>query len=257
MMDSVVHGVVFGALGLVLGPVVGIVVDRAVERVPVRPEHRCPTCEQGLGSGSLLPIIGGLRRCRPCGDQWSWRYPIVDFLTVVVLALIGMRFGFSWVVAPYLGFGLVAVALTVIDAETHLLPNVIVWPSIWASLFAIMTLSGFNDYSAGIAGALAGGAVAGGLLGIAHLVYEPGMGRGDVKLALLLGLFVGWPYTDWADATRASLWMIILALMVVGFGGALINLIRYRSIRGAEVPFGPALIGASLLILVGSTGTGI
>lgn len=234
-------------LGLLVGPWLGIVVDRAVERVVPAAEHRCPRCERGLGLRSLIVGFGWFTGRCSCGARPSLRYPLVDLATAFGWGLVGYRFGDSHLLVPYLGLAAVSVVLAVIDIETHLLPNIIVWPSIWTSLFLVVVISGFNDDPDAIYSALVAGAVMGGFIGAAHLVYSAGMGRGDVKLAALLGLFVGWPHPSQLDAAQLGLYSLLLALIGGGVVGGLYNLARRRG--RAEIPFGPALIGASWVVL--------
>lgn len=236
-------------LGLILGPLLGIAVDRTVDRLRFEPAHRCVHCETGLGASSLTPIVHWRQRCPNCERHKGWRYPAVDVVTGIVFALAGVRFGTEWMLAPYLALGAVLVVLSAIDLETHLLPNIIVWPSILAALFLVFVLSGQFDYADGIYSALLGAAVFGGFIGVAHIVNEAGMGRGDVKLAALLGLFVGWPQPGLMDTVR----LVFYALFFAFLGGALVgmayNIIRRRG-RNAEFPFGPALAAGALAMIV-------
>jgi leader peptidase (prepilin peptidase)/N-methyltransferase len=236
--------------GLGAGPALGVVVDRAVDRLGVAAEQRCVHCQAGQGHRSLVPVAGWLQTCHRCGRHKGWRYPLVDLAVAVTFALLAARFGTSWMLGPYLGLGAVLVVLSAIDLETHLLPNVIVWPAILSALFVILVMSGELDYPEGVNAALLGGAAFGGFIGAAHLAYEPGMGRGDVKLGLLLGLFVGWAEPDLLDVIRLVLYAILLALAGGGVVGLAWNLARRRG--RAEIPFGPALASASLAVIIGS-----
>ena len=247
-MASLLLAAALALVGLVVGPWAGIIVDRAVDRVRLEPEHRCSVCQTGLGSRSLRPVLSWTDHCPSCANHKGIRYPLVDLATVGVFMILALRFGWSPMVLPYLALGVVLVALSAIDIETHLLPNVIVWPSILAGLFLILVFSGEFDYVAGINAALLGAAVFGGFIGFAHVLYENGMGRGDVKLALLLGLFIGWLQPGLVDATRLVFWAILLALAGGGLAGLAYNLARGRG--RAEIPFGPALAAASLAIVV-------
>jgi leader peptidase (prepilin peptidase)/N-methyltransferase len=234
--------------GLAVGPLLGIVVDRAADRLPPAAEHRCVHCEAGQGHRSLLPVAGWFRPCPRCRRLKGRRYPLVDAATATVFAMLAARFGASWVLAPYLGLAAVLVVLSAIDLETHLLPNIIVWPAILTGLFAILVFSGELDQAGNLYAALAGGLAFGGFLGAAHLAYEPGMGRGDVKLGLLLGLFVGWLTSDLLLAVRLVLVAILLALAGGGVAGLAWNRIRRRG--RAEIPFGPALATAALAVIL-------
>lgn len=249
-------------VGLVVGPFLGIAVDRVVERVPLAPEHRCVHCEGAQGSSSLVPIVGWFATCSHCGRHKGLRYPAVDITTAAVFALLGLRFltddgSFDWRLWPYLAVGAVLVVLSAVDVETHLLPNIVVWPSIAVGLFTVLVLSGeFGDADA-ITSALVGGAVFGGFIGLTHVVHEAGMGRGDVKLALFLGIFVGWLQTDPLTTMRLVFYAILIALLGGGLIGLAYNLIRRRG--RAEIPFGPALAAGALAIILVSpsiAGTG-
>lgn len=240
------------ALGLIVGPVLGIAVDRTVERVRPRPEHRCVRCEHGQGARSLIPVISWRQKCLGCGRHKGLRYPAVDIAAALIFTLLGLRFldndGVDWRLWPYLVVAAVLVVLSAIDFETHLLPNIVVWPSIGMGLFAVLVLSGELGYPEGIGPALLGGAIFGGFIGLAHLVNEQGMGRGDVKLAVLLGLFVGWLQSDVLLATRLVLYAIFIALLGGGLAGLAYNLIRRRG--RAEIPFGPALAAGALVVIL-------
>lgn len=237
-------------VGIVVGPWLGIIVDRTVERLPLRPEQRCTGCQAGLGPTSLIPVVNWSGSCPVCGAHKGRRYPLVDMATGLVFAALGARFGVSWMLLPYLALGAVLVVLSAIDTETHLLPNIIVWPTFLAALFAILVISGQRDYVDGIYSALLGAAVFAGFIGAAHLFYEQGMGRGDVKLSMILGLFLGWMQPGLIDTTRLVLATIILALVGGGFVGLLYNLIRRRG--RAEIPFGPALAAATVTAVLAS-----
>lgn len=233
---------------LIVGPLLGVVVDRAVERERPRAEHRCVHCRAGLGAGSLVPVLGWFGPCPSCSRKKGGRYRAVDLALIGVFGAVGARFGLDWHIVPYLGLAAVLVVLSAIDIETHLLPNVIVWPSIWLGLFVILVVSGQQGDAASIQAALVGGGVFGGFIGAAHLFNERGMGRGDVKLALLLGLFVGWLQPDRLIAVRLVLYTILLAMLGGGMVGLVYNLVRGRG--QAEIPFGPALASATLVIIV-------
>ncbi|MEM8925871.1 MAG: A24 family peptidase [Actinomycetota bacterium] len=236
-------------IGLVVGPWLGVIADRAPDRIVPRAEHRCPHCEVGWGLRSMLPFVDWWGRCPACEHRKGTRYVLIDVSTAVVFAAVAWRFGGDWRLVPYLALGAVLVALSVIDVETHLLPNVVVYPSIAVGLFAVLVLSGELGYTDGLFPALLGAALFFGFTGAAHLVYEPGMGLGDVKLSLLLGLFIGWLHPSLLTATRLVLYALVLASLGGGLIGLAVNLIRRR--RG-EIPFGPALAAATIAVIVAS-----
>jgi leader peptidase (prepilin peptidase)/N-methyltransferase len=240
------------ALGVVVGPGLGVLVDRLIDRTTPTLEHRCANCRCGLGRRSLRPVIGWWQRCDDCGLHKGRRYPLIDIATAALFGSMALRFDSGWMLGPYLVLVAVLVVLSAVDFETHRLPNVVVWPSFVVSLFVIFVISGQRDYASGIYSALLGCVVFAGFLGIAHLIHEPGMGLGDVKLALTLGLFLGWLQPGLVDTTRLVLGTIFVALVTGAIGGIIYNTIRSRG--RSEVPFGPALAAATLAaVLVSGT----
>ncbi len=239
------------AVALILGPFLGIVVDRAAGRLRVQFEHRCVSCQAGQGTSSMIPVLTWFRSCGRCGRHKGVRYPAVDLMLVASFVLLGRRFDDPRVLMPYLLLSAVLVTLSVIDAETHLLPNNVVWPSILAGLFLVLVVSGELGYEQGIYSALFGAGLLGGTLGLLHVAYEPGMGRGDVKLALLLGLFVGWIEPGLIGTVQRILYVMLLAFGGAGVVGLAYNMIRRRK---GEIPFGPALAVATMLVVLVSPG---
>lgn len=234
--------------GIVIGPFLGVLVDRLHDRVAVAFEHRCTSCSYGLSQKSLVPVWHWWQNCPSCQQHKGVRYIAVDVSTICVFGLLATRFGFQGRLVPYLGLGAVLVVLSIVDFETHLLPNVVVWPSIWLSLGVILLSSRVLDGGGDALSALTGAAVFGGFIGLSHLIYQRGMGRGDVKLALLLGLFIGWLQPGLLIATRLVLYTILGSLVGGAALGSLYNVIRRRG--RAEIPFGPALAGASLVMIL-------
>lgn len=236
-------------VALIAGPWLGIAVDRLIDRTPPTMEHRCCHCAQGLGLSSLMPVYHWRQRCGHCHSRQTARYWSVDGLLSVVFVALGLRFGWSLQLVPYMALAGVLVVLSVVDIETHLLPNIVVWPSIVTGIAITLGLSPFIDESRW-APAIIGGLVYGGFIGLAHIVYPPGMGRGDVKLALLLGIFIGWVAAEWIDAIRLVMYAMIVASLGGAIGGVLYNLATRRGRE--EIPFGPALAASALLVIVSS-----
>jgi leader peptidase (prepilin peptidase)/N-methyltransferase len=236
--------------GLVLGPWLGVLVDRVVPRARLAAEHRCTGCQAGQGARSLLPVIGWYRACPRCGRSPWWRYPLVDLATAGLFAVVALRFGAGWQLAPYLALAAVLVVLSAIDLETHLLPDRLTWPANLSALFVVLVLSGERGDSAGLQAALVGAAVFTGFIGVTHLVHEQGMGRGDVKLSVMLGLFTGWVAPDAVTALRLVLYALFLAFLGGGLVGLVYNLARRRG--RAEIPFGPALAAGALVVILTS-----
>jgi leader peptidase (prepilin peptidase)/N-methyltransferase len=253
---------VFAALlGLAIGSFLNVVIWRVPRHESlVAPPSACPNCGHAIRSRDNIPVISWLllrRRCRDCAAPISGRYPLVEAATAAFFVLVTLTFLLHglpvsddvavWATAlpAYLFLAAVSVALAAIDIDVHKLPNMIVLPSIavGAILLAAATFV-LGDWGVFVR-ALLGAAVLCAFYFLLLVVYPKGMGVGDVKLAALLGLYLGW--IGW-DALIVGAFAAFLAGGV--FSIALI-LIR-RADRKTQIPFGPwMLLGAWIGIIFG------
>lgn len=253
--------VLLGLFGFLIGPLLGIAADRLVERESFDATHRCQRCQADLGGApALLPFASWRRHCPVEAGHPRWRYPLIDVLTASVLAIAGWRFGFTWQLWPYAAFFLALVVMIVIDIEHHLLIDVLTYPTLFIGAFAVLVLSGPNNYSDGLNPAFIAATIFGLAFWAAHLIYPRGLGLGDVKLIPSLGLFIGWLTTDTLEAVMLMLYMFIGANLV----GAVIGLSmrawtkRQPAERFAhqpddwepgEIPMGPFLALATIVTI--------
>ena len=238
--------------GLVIGSFLNVVIVRvpAHESV-VRPPSKCPQCQAEIAPRDNIPVLSWILlkgRCRSCQEPIPAGYPLVEAANALLWVLAGLRFGESWEVIPYALFFSVLLALSVIDLYLYILPNKITYPSVVVSAIVIIPLSyvATDNPGGAILGAFIGGFGYAFFLGITLIAYElivrkEGMGMGDVKLAALLGLWVGWLHPV------LVLYALIAASVIGLVVGALILAVRRES---RPYPFGPWLaLGAILVIL--------
>ncbi len=222
MSEVFLAAVLLGLFGFLIGPLLGVAADRLVARESFVATHRCQRCRADLGGArALLPFASWRRRCPEDAGHPRWRYPLIDVSSAAALAVAGWRFGFSWQLWPYALFFAALVVMLVIDIEHHLLLNVLTYPTALVAAFAVLVLSGPNDFSDGVNPAFICAALFGTVFWVAHMLYPRGLGLGDVKLIPSLGLFVGWMTSDALDAVSLMLYMFIganLAGVVVGLG---------------------------------------
>ena len=182
-----------------------------------------------------LPLFDPLKPVRP-----SRRDLIVHVLVLVLFVMAALRFDEAPVgeLAGFLLlFGALA-ALTVIDIECYRLPDRIVLPTLAVSVPLVAIVSVVADDASRIRYALAGGALYFGFLFVAHLISPRGMGFGDVKLAALMGLYVGWLGSDYVEAIALVLWAMLIGFLSGTVLGVALLVTRRRS---RPFPFGPFL----------------
>jgi leader peptidase (prepilin peptidase)/N-methyltransferase len=165
-------------------------------------------------------------RCRSCREPISWRYPVVEALSIGVGGVILWRFGPTWPGLRMFLLGLGLVAVTFIDLEHLLIPDRITLPGI-----AVGLLTALYPAPGQIVDALGGCLLAGGLFYLVALASRGGMGGGDVKLAAMIGAFLGW------QLALVAVFVGVLAGGLVGIG------LLLGGLKGRKdpVPFGPFL----------------
>lgn len=137
----------------------------------------------------------------------------------------------------------IAVWLSVIDLRSHLLPNRIVYPSILLAILLLATASGTAaDLGSLLRTIFAALALGGGYL-VLRLIYPAGMGLGDVKLAVVLGAYLG--YLSWGHLFYAT----VLTFLLGGLTGVVLILSRKGSAKSA-IPFGPFMFAGTIVALL-------
>ena len=249
-----------GILGLLVGSFLNVVVYRVPAGMSVvRPRSSCPRCGHEISAIENIPVLSWLAlrgRCRSCAQPISARYPLVELGGAVAFALVA-----AWIVtgtsptmtpaaalrlAALLYLAAITIALALIDLDVHRLPNAIVVPS-YAVGAVLLGASGLlaGDF-VGLARAAAGAGASVLFYTILALVKPGGMGLGDVKLAGVLGMYLG--AAGWAQLAVGT-----IAAFVLGGTVAVILLIAQRARRTDGLPFGPwMLAGAWTGLVVGA-----
>jgi leader peptidase (prepilin peptidase) / N-methyltransferase len=227
----------FALLGLVVGSFLNVVAHRLPRGQSLaRPRSRCPQCATQLRAVDNVPVVSWLLlrgRCHHCGAGISPRYPLVELVTAALYVAVVLTQHDA--VRIVLGVLLVTalVPITLIDLDLRIIPNRITGPAALAALVAIAALDVDVLPEAVIAGAAAGG-----FFLLAAMLYPSGMGMGDVKLAGVLGLYLG----------RSVAPAVLIALVGgVVVGAAVIARKGAREGRRTAVPFGPFLALGGLI----------
>jgi leader peptidase (prepilin peptidase) / N-methyltransferase len=251
-----------GLLGLAIGSFLNVVVYRVPAGRSLTPDSACPNCGTAIRKRDNIPVVSWLvlrGKCRGCAQPISARYPLVEAGTAIAFVLVTARFGPAVLDAAtpqdavagtielgaFLTLTAVSIALALIDLDTKRLPNVIVVPALLAGILLLGAAAVVRGDWPALAGALLGGAGLFVLYLVLALVSRGGMGFGDVKLAAVLGLYLG--FLGWGN-------LLVGAFAAFLFGavfGLALMLIR-RAGRKSAIPFGPWMIlGAWLGVFAG------
>jgi leader peptidase (prepilin peptidase)/N-methyltransferase len=247
---TVIVAVISGVYGLLIGSFLNVVIWRVPRKESiVRPASHCPGCDARIANRDNVPVVSWLLlrgRCRNCGAAISVRYPFVELFTAVLFAAVGARFAHSWALPAYLVLAGALVALSAIDLEHYILPNRILYPTDAAAIVLLAVASGAtHDWGAFIRALLAG-AVAFAVFFVIHIASPRGMGFGDVRLAFLLGLALGW--LGWGEVAGGLFAGFLYGAVI----GVVLIAVKIRG-RKQQIPFGPFLAtGAMTFVLFGS-----
>ena len=207
------------------------------------PHSECPHCAHKIRAWENIPVVSYLMlggKCANCRAKISLRYPLVELATGVLSAFVVYHFGLGWQAAAFLVLTWGLLAMSLIDADHQLLPDVLVLPLLWLGLIVNGQGLFTNLYDA------LWGAVAGYLsLWLVYWAFKlitakEGMGYGDFKLLAMLGAWGGWQ-------------ILPLTILLSSLVGAVLGVIMLR-MRNAQtstpIPFGPYLAIAGWIALL-------
>lgn len=267
--------ILIGIMGLFIGSFLNVVIYRVPAGLSiVSPPSACPRCGAAIRTYDNIPVLSWLflrGKCRSCKTSISARYPLVEAGTGVAFAAVAVWVTHGWggvstgsttglgsttgvalavgilMLVAFLYLAAASVALALIDLDVHRLPNSIVFPSYVVGI-VLLGAAGLvsGDYAALLRAGI-GLAALWAVYLVMALAYPGGMGFGDVKLAGVLGLFIG--YVGWGS-------LIVGAFSAFLLGGlfALGLLIARRANRKSGIPFGPwMLAGAWVGVFFGNT----
>lgn len=207
------------------------------------PRSRCPQCANEITALQNIPIISYLRlrgRCAGCKTKISVRYPIIEFVTMMLSLLVAWKLGPT----PAAALGIVVtwflVAMSMIDFDHQLLPDTMTLPLMWIGLLAAL-VPVFTDLQSAVVGAALGYMILWSIYQLFKLITgKEGMGFGDFKLLAALGALLGWQ----------TLPIIILLSSVVGAVVGIAIIAITRRDKNIPIPFGPYLAAAGWLAML-------
>lgn len=240
----------FGVIGVPVGSFLNVVIDRVPDKHSLRGRREGEATDplEVLGV-AVQPWLLRAGRDGAAGlpRRWMW----VELLTAAVFSIFGARYGTNLTVLPLLLLGASLVAVSVIDLQLLRIPDRVTFPTLAAALPLVAAVSIRTDAIEAVKGALLGAAAYFLMLLIPHLIYPRGMGFGDVKLALVMGLYLGW--LGWTDLhpVGGPIQLVLYALMLgcaLGVVFGVLSAVITR--RRGEFPFGPALALGCLVVVL-------
>jgi leader peptidase (prepilin peptidase)/N-methyltransferase len=225
--------------GLLIGSFLNVVAYRLPRGESlVHPRSRCTTCATEVRAIDNVPLLSWLflrGRCRHCKAQISPRYPAVELLTALVFGAVVLARGVSTELVLDLPFAAMLIAVADIDLEHRIVPNRILAPmAVWAmAAAAVVETHKLPEL-------MIAGAAAFGFLLLAALAHPAGMGMGDVKLAGVMGLYLG------ASVAPG----LLIAFLTGSVVGVAIMVRQGAGARKKGVPFAPFLAAGGLIALV-------
>lgn len=240
--------VALGVLGLLVGSFLNVVIHRVPEGVSlVHPGSACPACGHAVRAYDNVPVLSWLLlrgRCRDCDEPIGARYPLVELATAALFVLVGAHFRWDTFTPAALALVAGGVALFMIDLDRQRLPFAVtgVTGALVAVALVVDAVAGSGFRLTSVWSALLWLGVYG---GVWLLTAGRGMGLGDVALAPVLGLALGW--LGWGPTLVGLLGGFVVGALV----GAVLMVVG-RAGRRTKVPHGPfMLLGAGLGLFAG------
>lgn len=235
-------------LGLILGSFLNVCIWRLPRGESiVAPRSHCPQCGRMISWYDNIPVLSFLflrGRCRSCERKISPQYPVVELITGGLSLLVYLKFGGG---LPYLFYFLLLtaplVAISFIDLEHKIIPDVISLPGIFAGLTSSLLLSQ-HGFAEPLLQSLLGMLTGGGILFAISWIYErlrhqEGIGGGDIKLAAMLGAFFGW---------KGILTILFFSSLLGSLVGVVMVLFSGKNLK-LIIPYGPFLASGALIYL--------
>lgn len=222
--------------GLIIGSFLNVIIYRIPNQESiVRPRSRCTVCGHDLTVNDLVPLLSFIwlkGKCRYCNAKISIQYPLVELITAVIFLLVFLKGGLStWTLAGLI-FTSVLIVASFTDINEGMIPDLLTYPSLILGLV-------LSNFTIGIRLALIG-SLAYALLLYVIAVLTKGMGGGDIKLAAVIGAFVG----------PVGSFMVFVISSLLGLIWVIPLLIMGKVTRKTSIKFGPFLALAATVVYI-------
>lgn len=232
----------FLAFSFVVGVSIGSFINVIVLRFDnlksvIAGRSHCPNCKHTLAWYDLVPILSYLTllgKCRYCGKKISIQYPLVELSTGLIFLLFFAKFGVSAASLFYAIVAAILMVVVVIDIRSQMVPEQFVWAALIISILG----GWYFGQHVGIARMIYGIVIGGLPLAVLSIgSKEKWMGRGDIKIGMILGALTGYP-------------VAIFSLMLSFVVGAIVGVVYMKIARkdsNTTVPFAPFLVFAAIV----------
>ena len=244
-----VAAVLCGVIGLCVGSFLNVVIYRVPRRESVvRPRSHCPGCDTPIADRDNIPVVSWLLlrgRCRTCDTRISVRYPLVELGTAALFVAAAVRLGATWQLPAFCVFFASLLAISVIDLDHFIIPNRVIYPTLAVTAPPLVLAAAADGSWTLLRNAAIGGAAGFAALFVIHFISPRGMGFGDVRLAGVIGMMLGWL------GLRYIVLGLFLGFLLAAVIGIVLIAARLKTRKDA-VPFGPFMaMGAVLAVLWG------
>ena len=231
---------------------IGSFLNVCIYRIPaeksiVSPPSSCGSCNHELSWKDLCPILSYLflgGKCRYCKAKVSLRYPFVEFMTGILICLLYLKFDLTYNFAKFSILTIFLIVIALIDFDTTDVYSVTTIPAIViGGVFVLIENIGISngavDYFKNVFFGMLGAIICAVVIGA--ICYLTGaMGEGDIEIAALGGMFIGW---------QLSIFMILFSFIIGGVLGVTLILSKKKK-KTDYIPFGPSIAIAIYLVLI-------
>lgn len=239
-------GIIFiFVIGAIFGSFLNVLIYRLPHKIKIGASRSiCPLCKNKIKFYDNIPILSFLilgGKCRQCRQKISWRYPLVEILNGAGYAFLFGMFGLSVPFFIYAYLTSVLIVIFFIDYDFQIIPDVISIPSMVIGLGLSLAPGGIGIVSSAV-GFVVGGGVLYLIAALGDWLFKKdSMGGGDIKMAAMLGAFLGWQKVILIFFGSAGIGLVV-SIIIMLFSSKL------RSSR--VIPFGPFLAIAAFIAII-------